>query len=565
MENPSQNVIKLLLYGGGTGKSRDEQDQIYVINVYSVLGFLALVVFGVLHIMVEGNAELGRLEVASGAVIALNAVGLRLTHNVALTRTFFLFALQAVLLAMLITGGIQGTGIFWMFAFPMVAFFLTGQKTGMWWISSLYLMILAVVGLSEFSLIHIPYTLIDLRQLIVSLAVVTVGVYIYQGAREQALKQAQASGRDLQEYLDHMTTFCVKVGLDGRVAFANKIAKEVSGLGEHMIGAKFLEGTWWAFDPAVQRRVEATFYKVLTGKTVTYDERMRVATTQGEIILTVNFSMIPIFEGERLAYVLAEARDISAEKEVDRAKSEFIALASRQLRAPVAAIARSTDALLNKQGGHLSDDQRQYVEQVHRENQRMGALLNDMLLVSSLELGNLPVRPVETNVVQLTQAVVQEVTARHLTGRQLKIGEDYTARLPTIAADPEIVRTVLRNLIVNAVKYTPDAGHVLLRINLTQDKVHSESKGSLQVEVQDSGQGIPDDAQKKLFTKFFRAKNTPGSDDGTGLGLYLTKGLLDYVGGSISFTSKEHVGTIFVVLLPLEGMTEKAGAVLQAS
>ncbi len=274
----------------------------------------------------------------------------------------------------------------------------------------------------------------------VSLAVVAVGIYVYQGSRERALEQIQESQQDLQNYLDHMTTFSAKIGLDGRVAFANKIAKEVSGLGEHMIGTKFIEGAWWTFDEEVHKRVEAAFYQVLTGKTVTYDERMRIATINGPMVLTVNFSMIPISENNQLKYVLAEARDISAEQAVDQAKSEFVALASQQLYTPIKTIVDDSQHLLVGDVGRLTEAERTLVRQIYLNSQRMNTLVRDMLLVSELELGKLLVRPAETSITAIASEVVQESKTTLLTGRTLDINEDYANDLPPVAVDPRRIR-----------------------------------------------------------------------------------------------------------------------------
>ena len=562
METPptlSTRIRQWLLYGGATGGSTAELDRAYVINVYSILGFLALVVFGLLHIFVEENVLLGQIELAIGVVMAINMLAFRLTRTIAVARTFLLVSILLLLQVLLITGGTRNTGIFWFFIFPLTVFFVAGKKQGLWWMAGLMAVVGGILALGQLDVVHTPYNLIAIRQLLISLSVVTFGVYVYQGARERALHEMRESRRDLQEYLDHMTTFNVKINLSGTVLFANKVAKETSGLGEKLIGTNFLEGPWWGFDAQVRRRVAAAFYKALTGEHVNYDEQLKAVSTTGSSILTVNFSMMPIFEGERIKYVLAEARDISAEQAIDRAKSEFVALASRQLRTPVSVISRFTELLLGGDAGTMREEQMKYVRQIYENNQHMDKLIRDMLIVSNLELGSLPVKPVRSDLAKLSQEVLQELRASLLGGRKLEIGEDYAEDLPAIDVDPEIVKIILRCLVSNAVTYTPDTGRVSIRISKTEDKLHAESQGSLYLEVQDSGHGIPEADQKKLFTKFFRAagaqqKNTGG----TGLGLYIVKRLMDYVGGRITFTSKENVGTIFVIMLPLEGMRPAA-------
>ncbi len=211
--------------------------------------------------------------------------------------------------------------------------------------------------------------------------------------------------------------------------------------------------------------------------------------------------------------------------------------------------------LLNGDTGTLTQEQHKTIEQIYKSNQRMNDLISDMLIVSSLAVGSLPVKPVQTNITTLSSAILKDAKDSLLVGRILTITEQYAAHLPKIPVDQDIMRTILQNLISNAIKYTPDNGTISLHITRTREQLHPDSQGSLRIAIEDSGYGIPKDAEAKIFTKFFRADNIkPKDTDGTGLGLYTVSMLLDYVGGSMNFVSKENVGSTFVVLLPLEGM-----------
>jgi PAS domain S-box-containing protein len=548
-----------VLYGNVQGQKRADRDQTYVINVYSLITLVSAVTFGALHILVENNTTVGQLELICSFVILINMLAFRLVHSITLARTVLLLSIMALMLILLISGGTQNTGIFWLFVFPIVTFFLVGKKQGVWWVVGLYALIGLVAGAAYFSLIDIPYSLITIRQLFVSLTVVGIGVYIYQGARDAALKEVDDSRRELQEYLDQMTTYSIKVGIDGRILLANKAAKEASGLGERLLGSKFLGNDTWLLNEAAHKRAEEAFYRVLTGKPVAYDEQIKVSSTEGYHFPIVNISMLPILENGRIKYVLFEARDVSAEHEANRSKSEFVALASHQLQPSISAISLSTETLRR---GALLDEQRQNVQQIDQNNQRIRAIINNILFVSSLELGNLPVKPSATDISILARDIVKEMQTNLLANdRQLEISEDYADNLPAIPVDPELMQTILRNLISNAIKFTPDGGRVNVRISQTEQKIIDNSKGGIQIEIQDSGHGIPASEQKMLFTKFFRATNVDKKyADSSGLGLYIVKKLLDYVDGHISYTSKENVGTIFIVILPLEGMAEHSAS-----
>ncbi len=555
MDVASQTVVSpLVRFLGYEKASQTERDRAYVIAVYSFLGFMAVFTFGLSHLFVEHNRTLGRFELIASALFVLNMIVLRFTHRLGLARTCFVLIVSILMLVMLTTGGIQGTGILWLFVYPCVTFFLAGKKQGLRWVYGLLVAIVLLIALSRLSIITLPYTLVWLRQLVICLLVVGIGVYVYQGARERALQEMTDSKRDLQDYLDRMTTFSVKVGLDGRIRFGNKIAKQITGLGEELVGSAFLNGPWWAFDQTVHRRVEATFLKALTGETINYDEQMQIVVPGGVAVVTINFSMMPVFVESQIKYVLVEARDISAEQEVDNAKSQFVATASHQLRTPVAAIAGLSEHFLSGELGSLTESQRLNLQQIYHHNKRLQLLIDDMLLVSSLELANLAINPAPTNIAQFASDTIRTVKDLYLPQRRLEVNEDYAPHLPTVQVDPKAMSIILTNLLTNAIKYTPNTGRISMRIQTSEQRLHQTSKGSLQIEIQDNGRGIPEALQKKIFTKFTNGNPQAGVDEGLGLGLYIVKRLLDYVGGGITFTSKENVGSIFVVLIPLEGM-----------
>lgn len=547
-----------VFYGGVTKRStREQQDQVFQVNVYSLLGWAALTVFGLLHIFVERTMFIGQLELILGGVVLLNAVGMRLTHDVALARILFLLTILIVLMMLLVTGGTKGTGAYWLFVYPLLVFFLAGRRQGAWWMGLMVLSIGAVMVLSRLTLIDIPYSFITLRQLLASLLMVGAGVYIYEGARERALAELHDNQRDLQEHLDHMSTFSLKVSLGGTILLANKAAKDASGLGDGLVGSNFMECTLWCFEKNVSRRVEAAFYKALSGQTVNYDEQFKVAGRRGHHVITVNFSLIPILNhAGRIKYVLAEARDISTEQEIDRAKSEFVALASERLGDPLLSVSSAADRLIN--GTQLQPDQLKEMQRIYTSSQNMAALIDDMLLVAKLELGTLPLSPNPNSPIKLTEDVIKEIEATKLTDRKLDITTEFQGNPPDMPLDSFVFQTILNNLITNAVTYTPDGGHVYVRINTIDEKLSPESKGSLQIVIQDNGRGIAAADQPKLFTKFFRSSDPKDqASSGTGLGLFIVKSMVEYVGGAIAFRSEEDTGSTFIVSLPIEGMTAK--------
>jgi PAS domain S-box-containing protein len=271
----------------------------------------------------------------------------------------------------------------------------------------------------------------------------------------------------------------------------------------------------------------------------------------------------PIFEGDVISGYVATEVDITTLREIDRAKSEFVSLASHQLRTPLSTINWYAEMLENGDAGPLNEKQHEFLKEISIGSERMVVLVNALLNVSRLELGHLSVNPSPTDLTILAKAVIGElrpiVEKNHLT-----VIENYEEGLPKINVDPKLISIVFQNLLTNSVKYTKESGNIEVSIGLRRaGDVLGErgvSTDSVLVMVKDNGIGIPENKRNAVFTKLFRADNARERDqDGTGLGLYIVKEIVNLVGGSVWYDSKVDVGTTFYVLLPLAGMKKSSG------
>lgn len=137
----------------------------------------------------------------------------------------------------------------------------------------------------------------------------------------------------------------------------------------------------------------------------------------------------------------------------------------------------------------------------------------------------------------------------HILEKKLIFQEKYDSNIPPVLADPKLLTIVFQNLLSNAIKYTPEEGKIELSISL------NNKKNAVLLKISDTGCGIPKDQQNKIFTKLFRADNAREKDtEGTGLGLYIAKAIIDHSGGFARFKSEENKGTTFYVTLPLADM-----------
>ncbi len=254
--------------------------------------------------------------------------------------------------------------------------------------------------------------------------------------------------------------------------------------------------------------------------------------------------------------------DITHLKEVDRMKTEFVSLASHQLRTPLTAIKLYLEMLVKGYGGDLSEKQSEYLNKVELSTERMIRLVGDLLNVSRLEGGQLIIEPRVIDVPHFVQQIVDEVGAALLKSAckvQLDVKKLTQTKMPV---DELLFSQIIRNLLANAFTYKSPDRACKVRLSLRERKSSRRvAKPDLfELVVEDNGIGIPEKAQAHVFEKLFRADNAKKiSADGTGLGLYVCKMILDAAGGSIRFDSEVGKGTKFYVTLPLKGMSAKKG------
>lgn len=233
--------------------------------------------------------------------------------------------------------------------------------------------------------------------------------------------------------------------------------------------------------------------------------------------------------------------DIAKQKQIDKAKSEFVSLASHQLRTPIASMKWNLELLLMKYGNELSAPAREYIDKASAGTEQMNLLLNDFLNVSRFELGTLEHKK-EPLVLSVFIEDVLNDHLGHIEEKGITLVKNFDSRISSISSDPRLLRMIVNNLVSNAVKYTPQGG--LLSIETLS------GKGEVRITVADSGMGIPLDEQDRLFTKIFRASNAVSSvPDGTGLGLYIVDQAVKLLGGTIVCVSEEHKGAQFTVTL----------------
>lgn len=264
-------------------------------------------------------------------------------------------------------------------------------------------------------------------------------------------------------------------------------------------------------------------------------------------------AVFPIDQDGVNTYYVGLQQDISKRKEVEKLKTEFISLASHQLRTPLSATRWFSELLLEQKKEKLSRKQKELVVMIHESVIRMIELVNALLNISRLESGRVRIEPKTVHLEDVIASVVSEL-AVETDRKKLHISTKLPLKSHTIYLDPQLIRELIANLVTNAVKYTNEKGTV--KITLENHTGYSLLK------VSDDGMGIPAKESDRLFSKFFRGSNvTQTQETGTGLGLYLAKKIVELMKGKIWFESVENKGTTFFVTIPHKGMESHAGTV----
>ena len=284
---------------------------------------------------------------------------------------------------------------------------------------------------------------------------------------------------------------------------------------------------------------------------------IRKNNTKFPVALTVT----PIILDNKIIGAIEVFRDVTQEKAIDKAKSEFISVASHQLKTPATAIKLLSERLLSGKMGDFTEKQKEYFDDIHSSNERMIDLVNSLLKVSRIELGAYTIKVLKKDPYAIVKSVTDELKYV-ISKKRLQLTVVPLKKQVSLLLDEHMFRITINNLVTNAIQYTKEGGEIQIECKVV-DKGQVLGKKLLAenyfvVVVTDTGYGIPLSSQSKVFTKFFRADNARQKHtDGTGLGLYIVKSTLNYSGGLIWFTSKENKGSSFYIAIPMTGMRIK--------
>ena len=344
----------------------------------------------------------------------------------------------------------------------------------------------------------------------------------------------------------------VLIDAEHKVAFINETFQvwlNWNGLhSKDLVGKKdsFLYKKLLSITELPSRKLLKALFSTVEGKQNLISERIDIKFIQ-EIYAFLTVFTAPIYH-EKKGYLgrlwLFDNR--TREKRMDRMKTEFISIASHQLRTPLSAITGYLSMLLSGDAGKLSPEIREFVQSAYDGANRLTEIVEDLLDVSRFEMGKTMIDKKKHSLSKFFKNLLKTYRQR-FQDKQIHVSVDFKIKKDKIYFDEKLLFHTVGNLIDNSIKYTPKNGNIYISVKTyTKKTAHW-----IRIEIQDTGVGIPKNQQDYVFQKFFRADNVRTENfKGTGIGLYFVSKIVNSLRGNVWFKSTEKKGTTFFVEIP---------------
>lgn len=316
------------------------------------------------------------------------------------------------------------------------------------------------------------------------------------------------------------------------------------------------EYLWLRAKDVIGKQVEEEFKKKSVywknlyniNRLVQSDYSSKEYTTEGPQKLILQITYVPVRDQHyRKIGAMQVLHDITKEKEIERLKTSFVSVASHQLRTPLSGIKWALDSLSQGDAGTLNSQQKELINKTYGANERLINLVNDLLDVSRIEEGRFGYDFTLDDLEKLVKKIFNELKPMAEKHKINFVFKKPSAPLPEVSFDAKKLDIAIRNIIDNSIKYTLPGGSVEIQFYVEKDKK------SLSLIVKDSGIGIPAEDQKHIFIKFFRARNVIKlQTEGSGLGLYIARKIIERHNSIVSFESEENKGSTFILQFTLD-------------
>jgi signal transduction histidine kinase len=374
--------------------------------------------------------------------------------------------------------------------------------------------------------------------------------------RSEMLGRQEAEASQSQAILQSLTDGVIVCGEDGSVLTANLAV-------ERMLDRSIEELVIWNLPELLRRLLgkragEVPVADLLANPVNAKGQPRAFATTFGLGTKVISVMLGPVLNSkDTLIGAVAVFRDITREVESDRLKTEFIGTVSHELRTPMTSIKGFTQLLAMGSLGPINDTQKEFLQIIQTNAERMISIINDLLDITKIETGSVELDLRSLHLAETLSNVMMELQGR-LQAREHELAISIPPGLPLVRADAKRLNQILWNLLSNANKYTPRGGKIMLEAReVGVEVVPAELRENLKpvryvlIEIHDTGVGIPAEEHEKIFERFYRTENPLKVEaGGTGLGLALVRPLIELFGGQIWVRSFPGEGSIFSFAIP---------------
>lgn len=375
-----------------------------------------------------------------------------------------------------------------------------------------------------------------------------------EGQVQERTKELRAEKTQIESILRGMGEGVIVVDTQNAIFFVNRAASELFSLQTQSALGKRIEDVLDVYEgnaePLSRDEWSALARKSKRSGEIHKDLFFLVNDQKRYIYVTATH----IGRGKEQRGAVFVFRDVTEERELDQMKTDFISIASHQLRTPLTATGWFLEMLINGDAGTLTKDQYDYLQQAYDGNTRIIGMVNDLLNISRAESKQLKVDPQATQLESCIDEVIEQL--RHSQDYE-RVSIEFTHPdpvLPELQLDVSLLSQVLLSVLSNAVRYSSgnENGQVKVSVRVNPD--------TYVIEIHDNGIGIPQDVQDRIFEKFYRADGARQLvPEGNGLGLYTARIIMRIAGGNMWFESQEGEGTTLFIEIPAGGMTAIEG------
>lgn len=367
---------------------------------------------------------------------------------------------------------------------------------------------------------------------------------------EERTRQFVEEKELLSVTLSSMGDAVIAVDADRKIMLFNKVAEQLTGRKFSEIEGTAAYGVIQIIDEETNKPTKNLIDKVFTSNNVESTTGRKALIVADGSVRPISATAAPIYSenGDMIGVVMV-FRDMSHERQIDQMKDEFISLVSHELRTPLTSIKAYTETILSNPNID-AQDRNNFLFIIDEESNRLADLVDDILEISRLDdkpSAGSP-KPVDVaGVINYVSSALRPLADKKNITLKTEIGEKNTQFL----GDEGNIRSIVTNLVNNAIKYTPDNGQVSVNIEYSDKE--------LAIRVTDTGIGIPKEEIGKIFSRFYRINHANKKIKGTGLGLAVVKRIVTSYNGRIEVESRPNQGTTFTIFLPLNSSEPETG------